>query len=179
MFQSKHYKKIFKKYQLNDFDHIWHYMIEWFETPNHRRGGWSGVGKLDLGTQSEVLEKNKDFLSIFVKKQKNHGRRTLLHPFSGEPTFRREFKRLKYLEQKKLGAPKVVFYGEKSTENSNRASLLFRLRHLRDFGSSVPARCAANRSARFTARESLLRMSRRGHEKRSAQSHRSRPHAGH
>ena len=59
-----------------------------------------------------------------VKKQKNHGRRTLLHPFSGEPTFRREFKRLKYLEQKKLGAPKVVFYGEKSTENSNRSILI-------------------------------------------------------
>jgi len=118
MFKTEYYQKFFKRFDLGDFDHIWNHPIDWFEEPNKRRGGWSGVGKLDLNAAKD------DFLSVFVKKQRNHGRRTLRHPFSGEPTFRREFVRLKYLERCNIRAPKVVFYDEKTVESAACAILI-------------------------------------------------------
>lgn len=97
-------------HHLDGFLPLWNKKIDWFEEPNQRRGGWSGVGQLILNT-------NDDKLNVFVKKQQNHGRRTFLHPFKGEPTFRREFKRLEFLRTRGILAPKVVFYGEQAIEN--------------------------------------------------------------
>lgn len=116
MFQSKRYQQIFAQHQLDGFEPLWNKHIAWFEEPNHRRGGWSGVGQLTLTT-------DRDALSTFVKKQQNHGRRTLLHPFKGEPTFRREFKRLTFLERHHVKAPKVVCYGEQTIEGESCAIL--------------------------------------------------------
>lgn len=116
MFQSERYQQIFAQHQLDGFNQLWHEDIDWFEEPNHRRGGWSGVGKLTLSNHG-------DELSIFVKKQQNHGRRTLLHPLKGEPTFRREFKCLKFLEAFHIKVPKAVFYGEQVIDNKTCAIL--------------------------------------------------------
>lgn len=117
MFQSERYQQIFAQHQLDGFQQLWDKKIEWFEEPNHRRGGWSGVGQL-------FLKSDADDLSVFVKKQKNHGRRTLRHPFRGEPTFRREFKRLVFLEASQIKAPKVVFYGEQRIDHKSSAILV-------------------------------------------------------
>ncbi|MGQ0442957.1 MAG: lipopolysaccharide kinase InaA family protein [Methylophilaceae bacterium] len=103
---------------MKDFNRLWAQEIDWFETPNHRRGGWSGVGKLELNTAKG------ESLSVFVKKQQNHGRATLRHPIEGEPTFRREFERLQYLKQHGFAAPKVVFYDEKVIDNQTCARLV-------------------------------------------------------
>lgn len=116
MFQSERYQQIFAQHQLDGFNQLWNKSIDWFEEPNHRRGGWSGVGQLSL-------QSNGDELSVFVKKQQNHGRRTILHPLKGEPTFRREFKRLAFLEACQIKAPKVVFYGEQRIDNKACAIL--------------------------------------------------------
>jgi hypothetical protein len=110
LFQTKEYQTIFAEHHLDGFASLWAKEIDWFEPPNHRRGGWSGVGQMML--TSDLRE-----LSVFVKKQQNHGRRTLWHPFSGEPTFRREFKRLIFLEQQQIKAPKVVLYAEEKVKN--------------------------------------------------------------
>ncbi len=116
MFQSQHYQQLFAQHQLDGFEPLWHKQIAWFEEPNHRRGGWSGVGQL-------VLPSDNDELNVFVKKQQNHGRRTLLHPIKGEPTFRREFERLMFLESQQIKAPKVVFYAEQTIDNQTCAIL--------------------------------------------------------
>ena len=118
MFQSTHYQAIFAQNQLHDFDAIWAREIDWFEAPNERRGGWSGVGKLLL--QSD----NGQTLSVFVKKQQNHGRKSLRHPIVGEPTFRREFKNLTFLAMHNIGAPKVVYYAEKTATKQQQAILI-------------------------------------------------------
>ncbi len=118
MFKTKYFQNFFSQFNLDGFDRIWNHQIDWFEEPNKGRGGWSGVGKLDLNTDTD------GFLSVFVKKQKNYGRRTLRHPFVGEPTFRREFIRLKYLERCNIRAPKVVFYDEKTVESAACAILI-------------------------------------------------------
>lgn len=103
---------------LHTFEQVWGYPIEWFEAPNESRGGWSGVGRLQLQLQ------NGGSLCLFVKKQQNHGRLTLLHPIKGEPTFRREYKRLQYLESRGVAAPQVVFYAEQLIENKACAILV-------------------------------------------------------
>lgn len=116
MFQTKQYRQVFAQHQLAGFEPLWNKKIDWFEPPNHRRGGWSGVGQL-------VLPSSSGDLNVFVKKQQNHGRRTLLHPFKGEPTFRREFKRLAFLESRGIKAPKVVCYGEQQIDKKSCAIL--------------------------------------------------------
>lgn len=106
LFQSNYYQQLFAQHQLADFAAIWSREIAWFEPPNERRGGFSGVGKLLLHT-----EDGKNFI-FFVKKQQNHGRKSWAHPIMGEPTFRREFHNLVFLQKHKIGAPKVVYYAE-------------------------------------------------------------------
>lgn len=114
---SKHLQEL-EQLELSTFEQLWDCEIAWFEAPNERRGGWSGVGRLQLQT------KEGGSLCLFVKKQQNHGRRTLLHPLRGEPTFRREYKRLQYLQTHGIAAPQVVFYDEKVIEGQSRAILV-------------------------------------------------------
>ena len=105
---------------LNAFAALWAKKMDWFEAPNVRRGGWSGVGKATItGVNGEVLP-------VFIKKQQNHGRRTLLHPFKGEPTFRREFANLRFLADHQFLAPEVVLYAESAVEGQMAAVLMTR-----------------------------------------------------
>ncbi|HEY0562762.1 MAG TPA: lipopolysaccharide kinase InaA family protein [Methylophilus sp.] len=115
---SNQFATLLQQHQLATFEQLWAHAIDWFETPNERRGGWSGVGRLNLDAHNGAVT------SLFVKKQQNHGRRTLLHPVVGEPTFRREFKRLQFLAQHQFTCPKVVMYGESQVNNQQRAVLV-------------------------------------------------------
>lgn len=117
-FISQGHAAILNQYKLNHFDAVWDFKIQWFEAPNRRRGGWSGVGRIALKDSTESP------LFLFVKKQENHGRKTMLHPLQGEPTFRREFERLQFLDAHHFHAPKVVFYAESWAEKNQRAILV-------------------------------------------------------
>ncbi|MDP2154048.1 MAG: lipopolysaccharide kinase InaA family protein [Methylotenera sp.] len=117
-FIASHHQALLASYQLDNFESLWAREIAWFEEPNQRRGGWSGVGRLELN-QSGLAN-----INVFVKKQQNHGRRTLLHPIKGEPTFRREFERLQFLASHQFSAPKVVFYAESEVAGCQRAILV-------------------------------------------------------
>lgn len=118
MFIATPHHALLASEQLDNFEALWSREIAWFEEPNQRRGGWSGVGRLAIGQAGAVG------LNLFVKKQENHGRRTLFHPINGEPTFRREFKRLQFLALHQFSAPKVLFYGETTVGGSQRAILV-------------------------------------------------------
>lgn len=109
LFQSNYYQQLFAQHQLADFDAIWRREIAWFEAPNERRGGFSGVGKLLL-----QAEDGNNF-TFFVKKQQNHGRKSWAHPIMGEPTFRREFHNLTFLQKHNIAAPSVVYYAENTS----------------------------------------------------------------
>lgn len=117
-FIAPEYLSILTLNQLDTFDRIWHFKMDWFESPNQKRGGWSGVGRIELkkhdGTQ----------LNLFIKKQEDYGRLTFLNPIKGEPTFRREFKQLSFLQNTSSVAPTVVFYGESQHGKNQRAILV-------------------------------------------------------
>jgi tRNA A-37 threonylcarbamoyl transferase component Bud32 len=103
---------------LDSFEAWWAREITWFEAPNQRRGGWSGVGRLQLPLPDQPA------LTVFVKKQQNHGRRTWRHPLAGEPTFRREYHRLLVLAEAGIPAPKVLVYAESLEAGDQRAILV-------------------------------------------------------
>lgn len=70
---------------LADFDALWSLPQDWFEPPNARRGGWSGVSRHLLKTPAGGE------IGVFVKRQQDHGFRSLRHPLRGRPTFEREW----------------------------------------------------------------------------------------
>ena len=82
-------KPVFDYNGLFGFSDFWNRKIEWFEAPNHRRGGWSGVAR------SELTLPDGGRLPVFVKRQANHMTRTWRHPFRGQPTLIREFENRK------------------------------------------------------------------------------------
>lgn len=103
-------EQLLKLNHLGSFDEIWQRKAEWFEAPNERRGGWSGVCRLGLELPGGGQ------IGVFLKRQANHRRLTLRHPIEGEPTFAREFRMLRYLDAQKVPAPQVVFFGKQVVE---------------------------------------------------------------
>lgn len=71
---------------LADFDALWNVDAGWFEPPNERRGGWSGVSRLELTRPDGTA------CAVFLKRQENHNTFSWRHPFQGIPTFLREFR---------------------------------------------------------------------------------------
>lgn len=106
-----------QKQQLATFDQIWDYPVQWIDTPNQNRGGWSGVGCV------EVLSDSKP-VTLFVKKQLNHTTRTWLHPFKGVPTFAKEFHMMRYLQAHGVATPNVIFFAQRTTNDGQHAILI-------------------------------------------------------
>jgi tRNA A-37 threonylcarbamoyl transferase component Bud32 len=103
------WKAILGHNDLNKFEVLWELQADWFEPPNHRRGGWSGVSRITLAAPQGGEE------TIFLKRQENHTRKTWRHPVSREPTFRGEARNLRLLNRHGIGAPELVYYAERHT----------------------------------------------------------------
>ncbi|MFT3848003.1 MAG: lipopolysaccharide kinase InaA family protein [Propionivibrio sp.] len=103
---------------LDSFESLWQTEADWFEPPNQRRGGWSGVCRCELRLPTG------ETCAVFLKRQENHGARTLLHPIHGRPTFLREFRRI--MTYREYGVPSLepVFFGMRGRGNSQRAILV-------------------------------------------------------
>ena len=108
------FKALLQQHQLANFEQLWKYQGDWFEPPNRERGGWSGVNYIEL-TDSAGMQHG-----FYLKRQQAHIRRTLIHPFAGEPTFVREFNILKHLARHNVATPKIVFF----ESQQNKAILL-------------------------------------------------------
>jgi hypothetical protein len=46
------WQEILSHNDLDSFEKLWALQLEWFEEPNQRRGGWSGVSRCDLNYQT-------------------------------------------------------------------------------------------------------------------------------
>jgi hypothetical protein len=110
------WQRIFASNKLDTFDAIWNLDTEWFEEPNKRRGGWSGVIKVDLDTHEGKT-------SVFIKRQENHVSKTLFHPIRGIPTFEREFKNILRMQKRDLPIMDLVYFA-KRVSNGNLQSIL-------------------------------------------------------
>ena len=103
-FVADKFSVLLQKNQLDTFDKVWNYQVNWFEEPNERRGGWSGVGRIEL-QQTDGAK-----IGGFLKKQDKHCRTSFLHPIRGVPTFQREFEMMQYLANCGINAPEVMFF---------------------------------------------------------------------
>ncbi|KKN31956.1 hypothetical protein LCGC14_0818620 [marine sediment metagenome] len=86
------------------FDDLWQIKTPWFEPPNHRRGGWSGVVKYSLPVDNTKTD-------VFIKRQENHSTKTWAHPFSGIPTFQKEYNNIVKLRAKAIPTLEAIFFG--------------------------------------------------------------------
>jgi len=105
---------------LTSFETIWSLDAPWVEEPNYRRQGWSGVCRLTL------TEPNGQPVVIYLKRQENHGYRSLLSPLRLRPTAFREYKRLHGLQAAAVTTPEVLYYGERQTDKALQAILITR-----------------------------------------------------
>lgn len=89
-----------------NFESLWHLYTNWFEEPNIRRGGWSGVIKQPIRTDSGAVE-------VFIKRQENHVSKTLLHPLKGQATFCREYRNIQRLNKKNIPTLNALFFEQR------------------------------------------------------------------
>ena len=105
---------------LDSFESIWALDIGWFEEPNQRRGGWSGVSRMEV----EYPDGHRE--GIFIKRQQNHRTFSWLSPFKGISTFRREFQNLMMLHDVGVPTLDVLYFAERGVEDDRRAILVSR-----------------------------------------------------
>lgn len=114
------WKEILDNNTLHGFKALWALQADWFEPPNQRRGGWSGVSRIRLRNPQGGEE------TVFLKRQENHTRKTWRHPVSREPTFRGEARNLRLLNRHGIGTPELVYYAERHTPKGWQVILVTR-----------------------------------------------------
>ncbi|MCP4128721.1 MAG: lipopolysaccharide kinase [Gammaproteobacteria bacterium] len=119
-FSAPQWQEILRHNQLDGFEALWELQADWFETPNQRRGGWSGVVRIELNLPDGGTE------AVFVKRQENHTRRTLRHPLRGEPTFAGEMENILALQQAGVPTLEPVYYRERKASKGWQAILVTR-----------------------------------------------------
>lgn len=97
---------ILTKHGLHNPKVVWGYEAEWFEPPNRKRGGWSGVNYLTLDGQG-----------YYLKRQENYQRHSIRNPFIGEPTYVREYEMLQYLSDKGVQTPELVLFAQNARQS--------------------------------------------------------------
>ena len=117
-FQDNETRQLFEQNNLSEFEQLWALDCEWFEEPNIRRNGWSGVIKYPLtDDQGNIIE-------VFIKRQENHNHKTLLHPIKGVPTFRREFFNIQRLKKNQIPTISALYYGERKIKGNAQSILI-------------------------------------------------------
>ncbi|MCF6281752.1 MAG: lipopolysaccharide kinase InaA family protein [Candidatus Polarisedimenticolaceae bacterium] len=105
---------------LDNFDALWELQADWFEPPNERRGGWSGVSRIQLETPAG------ETIGLFLKRQENHVCRSIKNPIRGVATFLREFKNIRRFQELKVPTLEPVFFGLHHVNGKQRAILVTR-----------------------------------------------------
>lgn len=102
---------------LSGFDDLWKLEARWFEEPNRRRGGWSGVSRCELALPDGGTR------AIFLKRQENHPTFSWRHPIIGMPTFEREFDRIVHYRACGIPTLEPVYFGTRQDGQDQRAIL--------------------------------------------------------
>ncbi|WP_126456894.1 lipopolysaccharide kinase InaA family protein [Sulfuriflexus mobilis] len=117
-YQADNWKAFLANNGLKSFDDWWQREADWFEEPNYRRGGWSGVSRLELRATDGSTR------VVFLKRQENHVAKTLLHPLRGVPTFVREMHNILRLKEAGVAALEPVYFAVRTINGAQRAVLV-------------------------------------------------------
>ena len=111
-------KDVFFQQGLADFDAWWSIDVPFIDELNHRGTGWSGVSFLKLE------KKGGKAVSMYIKRQEDYKKRTLFHPLSGIPTFKKEFQNIQILF--KLSVPTItpLYFAERYVKGKYQSILV-------------------------------------------------------
>lgn len=112
------WKTQFNQLGFTDFNSIWTVNLPPIEAPNIGRGGESYVMRMTMPTTSG------DQVSIFIKRQINHQRRTLFHPFQGLPTTLIEFNNLMLYQRLQIPSLTPLYVGYRQQNNEHQGLLI-------------------------------------------------------
>jgi len=115
---ASEWQRIFAFNGLRSFDDFWKLEATWFEEPNRRRGGWSGVARCELKLPEGGSKR------VFLKRQENHTTRTLAHPIRGLPTFAREFQNILRYRERGIPSLTLLYFARRDEGGNQRAVLL-------------------------------------------------------
>ena len=93
--------------------------FDWFEAPNKRRGGWSGVTRIVLNPEAAPQEQQ----AVFLKIQQNHFYRAPSTLFLKRLSFAREFEALQALAPVVNCMPNLLLFAQWKHEG-NQGSLI-------------------------------------------------------
>jgi hypothetical protein len=117
-FVGEGWEEILQHNNLNSFDALWELKADWFEPPNERRGGWSGVSRI------QVKRPSGEPVGLFLKRQENHICRSLRNPIKGVATFLREFKNICRFKELRVPTLEPVFFALHHVNGNQRAILI-------------------------------------------------------
>ncbi|MGZ0655524.1 lipopolysaccharide kinase InaA family protein [Coraliomargarita sp. W4R72] len=125
MFKTKHLwtdssiKPMLEAAGLLDIESVSQREFDWFEAPNRRRGGWSGVSRIVLNPDAPVAEQK----AVFLKIQQNHFYIAPNTYLRKRLTFEREFAAIQALRPHCSALPQAIMFA-KWQENGNQGSIL-------------------------------------------------------
>jgi hypothetical protein len=117
-YMAAEWQRIFEFNGLRSFADFWKLQATWFEEPNQRRGGWSGVARCELKLPEGGTTR------VFLKRQENHITRTFAHPVRGEPTFVREFENIMRYRARGIPSLTPLYFAHRNEGGNLRAILL-------------------------------------------------------
>jgi len=116
---SAAWRRTLQQNHVGSFSALWKLQQDnWFEAPNYRRGGWSGVCKtaLTLDDASQA--------PVFIKRQENHVYRSWLHFFRERPTFEREYRNIRLFNRYEIPTAGLLYYGQRQQQGKQQAMLM-------------------------------------------------------
>ncbi len=105
---SEKWKAPLQEAHLLDIEAVSQRNFDWFEEPNRRRGGWSGVTRIVLNPDDAP----QDQQAVFLKIQQNHFYRDPAKLFKKRLTFEREFDVLQQLGSVSSSIPEVLLFAK-------------------------------------------------------------------
>ncbi len=103
---------------LDSFDVLWNLQAPWFDEPNHARGGWSGVARIEIGSAAGMEH------GFFLKRQENYRIFSWRHPVRGIPTLLREFRLILRYRAAGIATVDPVYFAMRFTAKGHRAILI-------------------------------------------------------
>lgn len=116
---DKNWRAILEGNRAGNFEQLWQLDLDnWFEPPNQRRGGWSGV------TRTELTLPDGGKVGVFIKRQENHGYRSWQNLFRLSATFEREFLNLRQFGAQGISTLEPIYFGQRKIDGKLRAILI-------------------------------------------------------
>ncbi|PHS73652.1 MAG: lipopolysaccharide kinase [Cycloclasticus sp.] len=115
---SEKWRDILVFNDLDTYQKIWSLEAEWFEEPNQRRGGWSGVSRIELKLPLGGT------VGMFLKRQEDHVTRSIAHPIKGFSTFLREYKVIGAFQKSGVPTLDLVLFDQWKEDGHQRACIM-------------------------------------------------------